>query len=116
MKQRWLLSIFSVLALLYYALPRLPFNASGMPQYFSLLWLMFALLAIGGNLAAFLYAESKQISVLDLTKEEHERERSYDAQIALSCIHLYNVNNDTDEWDEEYEQTNDEARTNFSIY
>lgn len=79
MKQRWLVSIMSALALLYYALPRLPFDASGLPQYFSLLWLVFALLAIGGNLAAFLYAEPKRKSVLDLTKEEHERERSYDA-------------------------------------
>lgn len=78
MKQRWLLSILSSMALLYYALPRLPLEGSGLPYYFSLLWLAFALLAIGGNLAAVLYAESKQKSVLDLTKDEHERERSYD--------------------------------------
>ncbi len=78
MKQRWFLSILSALALLYYALPRLPFE-KGLPQYFSLLWITFALIAIGGNLAAFLFAEKKQETVLDLSKKEEERQRSYEA-------------------------------------
>lgn len=79
MKQRWGLSILAAVALVYYALPRLPIESGGLPMYFSLLWIAFALLAIGGNLAEILYAEPKQKSVvIDLTKEEHERERSYE--------------------------------------
>lgn len=77
-KQRWLLSIFFVLALLYYAIPRLPLDAVGLPKYFSVLWILFALMAIGGNLAAIMYAESKQKTVIDFTKEERERTRSYE--------------------------------------
>lgn len=78
-RQRWLLSLFIAIALLFYAFPRLPIGSSGWSHYFSLLWLVFALLVIGGNLAAVLYAEPKQKSVLDLTKGEHERERQYEA-------------------------------------
>lgn len=72
MKQRWLLSILSALALIYYAMPRLPFT-EGLPGYFSILWVTFAVIAIGGNLAAFLYAESKQKEMKKEFKEEKQR-------------------------------------------
>lgn len=78
MKQRWFLSILSALALIYYALPRLPFGEVGLPQYFSILWLIFALLAIGGNLAAFLFADAHNKS---LERKDKQNDKHYDKQL-----------------------------------
>ncbi|RBW71474.1 hypothetical protein [Bacillus taeanensis] len=58
MRQRMLLSILAGCAMLYYAVPRLSFHG-GIEMYFSIVWLLFVLIAIGGNLAAFLYSVPK---------------------------------------------------------
>lgn len=77
MKQRYIVSILCTLMMLYYAIPRLHFNATGLPKYFSVIWLLFALIVIGGNLAELLFSERKQKVVVDLTKTEQKRMRSY---------------------------------------
>lgn len=79
MNQRYILSILCALIMLYYAIPRLSFESVGLPKYFSIIWLLFALMAIGGNLGALLYSERKQKVVVDLSKNEHKRMRRYDA-------------------------------------
>lgn len=56
MKQRIILCILLAYALLYYALPRLPIEASNIGQLFSILWLLFAFVVIGGNLTHLLYS------------------------------------------------------------
>jgi len=78
MKQRYILSILCALMMLYYAIPRLHFDAAGLPKYFSILWLLFALIVIGGNLGELLFSERKQKVVVDFTKTERKRMRSYD--------------------------------------
>ncbi len=78
MKQRYILSIVCALMMLYYAIPKLHFNTSGLPKYFSVAWLLFALIAIGGNLGELLFTERKQKVVVDFTKTEQKRMRGYD--------------------------------------
>jgi type VI protein secretion system component VasK len=62
MRQRMLLSILAGCAMLYYAVPHLSFQG-GIKMYFSIVWVLFVLVAIGGNLAAFLYSVPKRKSV-----------------------------------------------------
>lgn len=78
MKQRCILSIICALMMLYYAMPKLHFEAAGLPKYFSVAWLLFAMLAIGGNLGELLFSEQKQKVVADFTQAEQKRMRSYD--------------------------------------
>lgn len=79
MNQRYILSILCALIMLYYAIPRLYFESSGLPKYFSIAWLLFAIMTIGGNLGALLYSERNQKVVVDLTKNDKKRMRRYDA-------------------------------------
>ncbi|HET7627788.1 MAG TPA: hypothetical protein VFK44_05300 [Bacillales bacterium] len=55
MKQRLILSLLVIAALVYMALPRLPVHGSVLQESFVLAWLGFALLAFGGNLSALLF-------------------------------------------------------------
>lgn len=79
MKQRrWLLSLLAALALLYYGLPRLSLT-EGLPGTFALLWLAFAFVVIGGNLAALLYdtERRKQKTTLANPKTIRMKSRQY---------------------------------------
>jgi hypothetical protein len=50
-------------AAVYFAVPRLDFtSSSSLESLFSLIWLMFALFVIGGNLAGIIYAPKKRIT------------------------------------------------------
>jgi hypothetical protein len=71
-----LLSILAGCALLYYGLPHLSF-AGGVEMYFSIIWILFVFIAIGGNLAAFLYSvpRRKNISKKE-TKQQIKRDYS----------------------------------------
>jgi hypothetical protein len=62
MKQRYLLSLLCAIAMLYYALPQLPFtNGNGsLQQLFAFSWFAFAVIVIGGNLSAILYMKEHQ--------------------------------------------------------
>jgi hypothetical protein len=55
MRQRLILSLLSVIAMLVYALPQLPIREGGIAGSFALLWLAFCLMAFGGNLVGLLY-------------------------------------------------------------
>ncbi|PLR68403.1 MULTISPECIES: hypothetical protein [Bacillaceae] len=47
----------------YFAVPRLDFSSSSsLESLFSLIWLLFALLVIGGNLVGIIYAPKKRIT------------------------------------------------------
>ncbi|HEU5138632.1 MAG TPA: hypothetical protein VFT51_01570 [Bacillales bacterium] len=54
-KQRLILSLLSIAALAYFALPRLELHGSSLGAWFSWIWLGFCLIALGGNLASLLY-------------------------------------------------------------
>jgi hypothetical protein len=55
LRNRTLLSILMTMALFYYALPQLPLSGGRLELTFSYLWIGFAVVAIGGNLAEYLY-------------------------------------------------------------
>ena len=55
MKQRLVLSLLSILALVYFAFPQLQMQGKGESVLFTWVWLGFCLIAFGGNLAGLLY-------------------------------------------------------------
>ncbi|KQL53305.1 hypothetical protein AN964_07250 [Heyndrickxia shackletonii] len=59
-RNRYLLCFLLAAALIYYAIPQLPFTASGSGGLFASVWLGFALLVIAGNLSALLYSPKKK--------------------------------------------------------
>ncbi len=60
MKQRLFLCLLLCGVLLYYAVPRLSFQAGGAESVFAGSWLLFALFAIAGNLTGILYSPKKR--------------------------------------------------------
>jgi hypothetical protein len=80
MRQRYLLSLLCAIAMLYYALPQLPFFKEDMfAQIFALTWFLFALVVIGGNLSAILYQAQtvKKQPVKRVSVEKRGKVRSY---------------------------------------
>jgi hypothetical protein len=80
MRQRYLLSLLCAIAMLYYALPQLPFFVGEKAaQLFAVIWFAFALVVIGGNLSAILYQgqTSKKQPVNKVPLEKRRRVRSY---------------------------------------
>ncbi|WP_338470494.1 hypothetical protein R4Z10_17070 [Niallia sp. XMNu-256] len=59
-KNRYLICLLVSGILLYYAVPRLTINSPGLEGYFTISWLLFALMVIAGNLTALLYTPSKK--------------------------------------------------------
>jgi hypothetical protein len=59
MKHRILLSLLLTFALIYFALPLLSTSGNSLSSWFSVLWLSFAFIALGGNLAHLLYSPAK---------------------------------------------------------
>ena len=55
MKQRLFLSVLSIVALVYFALPRLPIHKEGVALAFAVVWLGFCVMAFGGNMSVLLY-------------------------------------------------------------
>lgn len=60
MKQRYLLCLLLCGVLLYYAVPRLSFQAGGAQGLFAISWLLLALCSIAGNLTGILYTTKKR--------------------------------------------------------
>lgn len=75
MRQRLFISILVALALIYLAIPRLPIGENGLAHVFSLSWLLFALVVIGGNLVGLLYSKNRQISVQNIEKRQKDRNK-----------------------------------------
>ncbi|MCD1161908.1 hypothetical protein [Peribacillus frigoritolerans] len=60
MKQRLLLCLLLCGVMLYYAVPRLSLESGGLEGLFAGSWLLFALLAVAGNLTGILYSPKNQ--------------------------------------------------------
>jgi hypothetical protein len=69
------------MALLYYGFPLLPIEGEGVAFVFSVSWLTFAIIAIGGNLAEFLYQPARKKkgtqNTLSMNTEVKKRQRMY---------------------------------------
>ncbi|MGE7779668.1 hypothetical protein ACQKL0_06885 [Peribacillus sp. NPDC097264] len=70
MKQRLLLCLLLCGVMLYYAVPRLTLESGGLESLFGGTWLLFALLAVAGNLTGILYSPAKRKG-----KRLHEKKR-----------------------------------------
>lgn len=77
MKQRLLLSILSILALVYFALPRLPLDGGITAQLFSWVWLGFCLAAFGGNVSVLLFGRRREVKREEQKKTAKAKERYY---------------------------------------
>ncbi|WP_349408135.1 hypothetical protein [Pseudalkalibacillus sp. SCS-8] len=60
MKNRLILSLLAALALVYFAIPYLPEMEPGLSGWFSAIWLIFAVVVIGGNLSALMFRKYPQ--------------------------------------------------------
>ncbi|MGD6833348.1 hypothetical protein ACQCT5_14345 [Sutcliffiella halmapala] len=79
MKNRILLSLLCIGALLYVAVPRLPMGEDGLAGWFALAWLVVCLMAIGGNIAALMYLPKRKriVSKVKIEQEKRVRLRQY---------------------------------------
>lgn len=79
MKNRILLSLLCIGALLYVAVPRLPMGEDGLAGWFALAWLVLCLMAVGGNIAALMYLPKRKriVSKVKIEQEKRVRLRQY---------------------------------------
>ncbi len=79
LKNRLLLSLLCIAALLYVAVPRLPMTEDGLAGWFAIAWLVLALMAIGGNMAAIMYLPKRKriINKVKLAEVKKVRLRQY---------------------------------------
>jgi len=70
---RYLLCLLLCGFMLYFAVPRLSIHAEGAQGLFSVAWLIFALMAIAGNLTALLHRPKKQ---LQTTQSDRSKKKS----------------------------------------
>lgn len=77
MKQRLILSLLSILALVYFALPRLPFHGGLTAHLFMCVWIGFCVIAFGGNLSGLLYGRRRSRQKHMAKKQRKTRERHY---------------------------------------
>ncbi|MFZ0445890.1 MAG: hypothetical protein WAM95_14920 [Bacillus sp. (in: firmicutes)] len=59
-KNRYFICLLVSGVLLYYAVPRLSIYSPGVEGYFSIIWILFALMVIAGNLTGLLYTPKKR--------------------------------------------------------
>lgn len=59
-KNKYLLCLLLSGFMLYFAVPRLTVNLDGAQGVFSVVWLIFALIVMAGNLTGLLYSPKKQ--------------------------------------------------------
>ena len=77
-KQRLFLSVLCILFLMYDAIPRFQIDLTLEGAFFSL-WLVFAIMALGGNLAGLFFDRTKvqsmpkEDSVTELRKKQYSR-------------------------------------------
>ncbi|MBN8208596.1 hypothetical protein JI666_07555 [Bacillus sp. NTK071] len=78
MKQRFFLSVLCILFLMYDAIPRFQVDFTLEGAFFSL-WLVFAIMALGGNLAGLFFGKAEvrsmpeEDSVTELRKKQYSR-------------------------------------------
>jgi hypothetical protein len=79
-KNRYLFCLLASGALLYYAVPRLSVWSTGAEGYFSISWLLFALIVIAGNLTGLLYTPSKR---------KKQQNKDYNKKKLIKSRHYY---------------------------
>ena len=77
MRERLLFCLLFIGIMLYYAIPRLSFTGSLEEVIFSVSWLSFAVLALGGNIAAVLYMPRKAVKETRKMYQERKRMHNY---------------------------------------
>lgn len=77
MRERLLFCLLFIGIMLYYAIPRLSFTDSLEQAIFSASWLLFAVLAAGGNIAAVLYMPKKQVETARKVTLKRKRLHNY---------------------------------------
>lgn len=77
MRERLWFCLLFIGIMLYYAIPRLSFTGSMEEVIFSVSWLLFAVLAVGGNIAAVLYMPKKQVKNVKKVYPERKRMHNY---------------------------------------
>jgi hypothetical protein len=79
MKNRLLLSLLCIGAMLYVGVPRIPMFEDGLAGWFAITWLVLALMAVGGNIAAimFLPKRKRMINKVKLAEVKRVRLRQY---------------------------------------
>jgi len=77
MRERLLFCLLFIGIMLYYAIPRLQFTGSMEEVIFSISWLMFALLALGGNIATVLYMPRRTVKIRKKMHPERKRMHNY---------------------------------------
>ncbi|WP_226656336.1 hypothetical protein [Pseudalkalibacillus hwajinpoensis] len=77
MKQRLFLSVLCILFLMYDAIPRFQIDLTLEGAFFSL-WLLFAVMALGGNLAGLFFGkrEIRRVPAEDLQVESRKKQYS----------------------------------------
>ncbi len=75
LKNRLLLSLLAGLALVYFAVPYLPEMEPGLSGWFSAIWLIFAVLVIGGNLSALMFQRYTQYAPERAPSKRVQKER-----------------------------------------
>ncbi|MGA9287519.1 MAG: hypothetical protein WBV93_04130 [Anaerobacillus sp.] len=76
MKQRLFLSVLCILFLMYDAIPRFQIDLTLEGAFFSL-WLLFAIMALGGNLAGLFFGKREVHSVPDFETSSGMRKKQY---------------------------------------
>lgn len=74
MNNRLLLCLLICGVLLYYGVPRLSIGADGLEGIFAISWLIFALIAISGNLIGLLYRP--KVKKTSTTQSTNQRNRA----------------------------------------
>ena len=77
MRERLWFCLLFIGIMLYYAIPRLSFTGSMEEVIFSVSWLLFAVLAAGGNVAAVLYMPKKAVKKAKKVYPERKRLHNY---------------------------------------
>ncbi|MBD3110219.1 hypothetical protein IEO70_17945 [Bacillus sp. AGMB 02131] len=77
MRERLLFCLLFIGIMLYYAIPRFSFSDSLEQAIFFASWLIFAVLAVGGNIAAVLYMPKKQVENVKRATAKRKRMHNY---------------------------------------
>jgi hypothetical protein len=75
MKNRLILCLLICGLLLYYGIPNLSIEAEGLQGIFSIAWLGFAVIVVGGNLVGLLYSTQKHKRVYQPTEGMSQKKR-----------------------------------------
>ncbi|MCA1032337.1 hypothetical protein LCL95_14985 [Bacillus timonensis] len=76
-RNRLILSLLATAFLLYIAIPRLDVQSGGLEGAFALIWLLFALIAFGGNLVGLLFTTKRSQNSSKMKSASRQKVRQY---------------------------------------